>query len=53
MKLLQWLIPAVTGSLLIRLSDEVTGFLFIAGVAVGGFQLFAAILWAWKTYVSD
>jgi hypothetical protein len=51
MKTLRWLVPALTGTLLFRLSEQSTGFLAGAGLAVGAFYIFAALLAAWTDYV--
>lgn len=48
--MLQWLIPAITGALLIKLGTDQGGFLGVAGIAVGGFQVFAALVAAWIIY---
>lgn len=49
--MLQWLIPAITGILLIELGGEREGFIGVAGIAVGGFQVFAGLVAAWLLYV--
>jgi hypothetical protein len=50
MKTLRWLVPAITGTLLIRLSEESQGFFSGAGLVVGAFYIFAALLQAWSDY---
>jgi hypothetical protein len=51
MKTLRWLVPALTGTLLIRLSEQSQGFLAGAGLVLGAFYIFAALLSAWTDYV--
>lgn len=51
MKTLRWLFPALTGTLLIRLGNDSDGFFGGAGVALGAFYIFAALVSAWNDYV--
>lgn len=48
--MLQWLIPALTGSLLIKLGTDAESWLGWVGVAIGGFHIFAAVIVAWARY---
>jgi hypothetical protein len=50
MKFLRWFIPALTGSVMLRLSSEVSGLLYALGIAIGGFYIFAAVVSAFLDY---
>lgn len=45
-----WVIPALTGSLLIKLGTDADTWLGWVGVALGCFQIFAAVVVAWARY---
>lgn len=49
--MLNWLVPAITGILLIELGGERDGIIGMAGLIVGGFQVIAALIVAWAMYV--
>jgi hypothetical protein len=50
LKNLRWLVPALTGGVLINLSLNTTGSLGGWGLALGMFYTFAAIIGAWELY---
>jgi hypothetical protein len=53
MKTIRWLVPALTGTLLLRLWQESEGFFAGAGLVFGVFYIYAALVSAWSDYVRN
>jgi len=50
---LRWLVPSLTGILLVEFASETSGFLHWAGLVFGLFYLWAGITAAWEMYVKN